>query len=373
MKTAAKFANVVILMIPLLAAAQTLKIGIALPADSKHYWKTQEIKVGAQLAEKRLEEETDFDIEIAMLTNEIEDEAALKQIENKIQNEGITAIVGGATRTSAQVLRRASSFWKIPTVVITPLAWREQIENRNEYVLDLGVSDKEIHRNALRFWKENLDLEKISIIYNADYSVLSEYGSIAKDVLFGNSGSSSLEIKWSDANVKLLEDEIGKIVNEKPDGIVLAGPPWNTNRWINELNMDVPFYIAPPLSGLSEMNALAQHSKNSIYTGSQYWTDPKVDSEYSFTKDAINELGWIEEWPMSPVALRVYDALAIIVKAEGEKYLQPEAKAHWWQELSEVYGIKGKLIHYDDTTLSPEAHLLEMNKNGDVVFFTTRW
>ena len=372
MKIVKTLAGVIILMMPLLAVAQTLKVGIVAPVDPTLYWEMRELKVSAQLAEERLKKELKFDIEIVILENNLENEIALKHIKQKIEDEGIIAIMGGVTQTSAQVLRYAGSYWKIPTVVITSPTLEGQTQGRNRYVLDLGVSEQEIHREILRHWKEKFKLDKISIIYNADYSLPSEYGSIAKNVLFDNSNNSKLEIKWSDNNLESQEDKIVKMVDEKPDGIVLSGPPWDTNQWINTisgLGIDVRFYIAPPLSGLSEMNALAHRSKAPVYSGSQYWTNPRASNELDFTKETIKSLGWTQKWPMSPVALRVYDALTVIIKAASENRFQA-VMDHWWKGLSEVYGIKGKLIHYNDTTLSPEsAYLLEIKTKDEVVFY----
>ena len=359
-------------------AVGQLRVGIAIPTDSDSYWKLEEFSIGARLAAERLQSDG-VDIEIVPFSGDFSHQSDLERLIQDAQDQDVDAIVGGADPRSAHIIRNARQFWDTPTVVITPPEFEDytSVQGRNDHVLDLGISKSEIHRQVLRAWREQFNLESISVVYNTDYRQPREFGSLAISEIADAFGSHTVEadVMWSDTDRAESEDRFYTMIHGEPDGIVLAGPSWDVERWmeiINRSRFDTFVYIAPPISGLSELSTIAEQSRVPIFTGSQYWTNPMNETEAGLTRDTIRELEWSEDGMASPLALRVYDALAIIAQAARDNGLgSGETASFSWGNLSSVNGIKGVLERYGDRqVLSPPVELLRVDSSDHMQFIS---
>ena len=370
-------ALLVLLATPTVVLAATVKIGVLVSPTPSLSWMSKQFEVGAELAFARIAEENpDFDYELVRLENDLGSDDAIRALTNDVTTNRITAVIAASTNDSANKLRHLKGSWSTPTIVVTPsdLVASPDDENRNGYVVDLGIPLQRLQSEVVRQWQHCYARDGLTVVFNQDFGWSSTFAKHAASTVSYDAHLATLA--WSDAGGVSSHDEvIAKVAQEtrnNPEiGIILAGTPWNSTLWINSLarsGVNAPIYVGPYVSSLSKLQQLAATSNSTIFTASKYLTNPADRSQMEFTNAAAEQLGWSQAVPMAPIALQAYDAAAVIASAYAEGRIEPSVSTHWWHGLESVRGIKGTLYHYDDVTLSPPTELLEIRNDGSFTF-----
>ena len=367
----------VLLATPTLASALIAKIGIVVSPAPALAPIAEQFEVGARLAFTEIAKATpNFDYELVRLESELDSEQAIWTLTDQIDAQGITAIIAAVTNDSANTLRHQTTEWDTPTVIATlpNLIASPDLDDRNGYIVDLGPPLQHLQAEVVKHWQDCYARKNPIIVFNRDFAWSEAFAKQAAGAFAGRSHVTALA--WSDSQDAASHDEImAKVAREtgnNPDvGIILAGGPWNTSRWVDSLagsGVTAPIYVGPYVPSLSKLQELAAASGSTIFAAPYYWTDPTNASQRRFTDAAAEMLGWTRTPAITPIAMQAYDAAAVIASAYIEGRIDTSDASHWWGEIKDVPGIKGTLEHHDDVTISPPADLLKIKDDGTISF-----
>lgn len=367
----------IFLAIPSLTFATT-KIGIVVPDDPSLSWLSKPFEIGAELAYKKLtQSHSDFTFEIVHLPHSGSEDAKINALTDAITEKKIDAIVAASTPDTAHALRHLHSQWTTPTVIVTPddPVASLDLEDRNGYIIDLGVPLQFVHREVVKRWRNCYAGGGLAILYNKNFSWATKFAEQTAEGFTQNPPTTLLG--WSDSeSARFREETLKKLAQTVAAndnvGVIMAGAPWNTDQWVSFLartGVKPPIYLGPLVSGLSELKRLASKTDSAIFAASQYWTNPADSSQMDFTVAATQELGWSQKVPSAPLALQAYDAIAFIVSAAPQGRIGSSPGTGWWQNLPPIQGIKGPLQQYNDTAVwAPPIDLLRVENDGTVSF-----
>ena len=368
----------ILLATPTLAlAATTAKIGIVVSPIPTLAPIAEQFEVGATLAFTEIAKvEAGFEYELVHLDTDLGSEEAIRTLKDRIEAEGITAIIAASTSESANTLRHKTTEWDTPTVIVTPpdLIALPDLKNRNGYIVDLGTPVQHLQAEVVKHWQDCYARNGLTIVFNRDFAWSEAFAKHAASAFADRAHMATLA--WSDTQDAAYHDEImskvaHETMNNPEGGIILAGGPWNASRWISSLaqsGVKAPIYVGPYVSSLPKLQEFAAVSGSTIFVASQYWTDPGNAWQKRFTDAAAQKLGLTQKSAMTPIALQAYDAAAVIATAYLKGRIDADAPSHWWGGLTEVQGIKGRLKHHDEVTLSPPTDLLKIKGDGTVAF-----
>lgn len=356
---------------PMLSGANSvIKVGLILPTMDHYVWRSKEIEVAAHLAIETLPKQESPDLQVVPLRSDLGDRREIDRIMTEIADRQIDAVIAGATARSADALRYDAPQWSTPTVLITSVftSATEHEVDQNPYVVNLGMATQDLQQIALRKWQTCYAQDGAAFVFNEDFFETAELARTVQDEL---SDEFVDVLPWSDERKQ--REQVAKLkkVSSLRKAMAFAGAPWNAELWAREKTRGGsgdPIYIFPYASSLSEMPTLARLAGGTLYTATQYSTDPAEANQLKFSTGIINQLGWSHEVPMTPHGFRIYDALAIISAAADSVQLNKEQKGHWWQEPESLTGIKGALKHHGKATIAPPIDFIRIERNGGVVF-----
>ena len=365
----------VLLGMPTIVLAQPIRIGLVVPTAPSLSWLSKQFRIGAQLAIERGGFGGTF--EIVPLPMDLRSNVDPVRLAMAVVEYEIHAVVAASTTHSANSLRHLPANWTTPTVVATlaDLTAAPDHENRNPYVVDLGIPLKHLQQLAIAQWLECYDIEQLAILYNKDFAWSEAFAEDTKDSAID---TSRIALAWSDSEAPSAHDEaiqevVERVRRSSRSGIILAGAPWNTADWANSIglaNVNAHIYVGPFASNLFELQQLASRSDSAVFAASQYLSDPDDALQYNFTEDALVRLGWSLDTRATPIALQAYDAISVIAAADNHGLTLQSIGEHWWHQLGTISGIKGELHAHDEVTLSPPIDLLRVDIDGSVRFST---
>lgn len=353
--------------------AQVERIGLVVPDSPSLSWLSEQMTIGAQLAIERVN--FDNTIKVVPLPMDLRFHVDPNGLASAVSESEVDAVVVATTARAANSLRHLPEGWRTPTVIAS-LAYATASpdrENRNPYVVDLGIPLQHLQENAIRQWLECYDVEKLGILYNKDFDWSKAFVKYTEESV---TNTSPLAVAWSDSEpasshrkaIRKIVEEVGE---SSRSGIILAGTPWNTADWadfIGIARVNAHIYVGPFASNLYDLQQLASRSDSAVFAASQYLTDPEDPEQREFTDAFLRELGWSSDTPSAHIALQAYDAISVIAASDRNGSIGGFANEHWWQELGMISGIKGEIQVYDDFTLSPPIDLLRVDMDGSVRF-----
>lgn len=363
--------------IPTVAFAALPRIGVVVPNEPSLSWMSKQFEIGAELAYNQIAgTRAGFTYEVVRLPVTQGADAAINALTDAVERNNIDVVLAASTADTAHSLKHQPSHWTTPTVVVTPPdpAVFPDGHDHNGYVVELGIPLQPLQFAALDQWLSCYGRDGATVLFNEDYQWSSAFAEHAREQFSQDSVTS---LGWSDSTRESTHAEILEKIADKakrtPDaGIILAGAPWNNEQWITALakaGVHAPIYVGPLVSNVIEMRELASQSSSVIFAASLYWTDPDSVHQSQFAHAAAEKLGWSLKAPMTPIALKAYDAVALVAHALEQGLIGATTDTNWWTPAaSSVHGIKGTLHEYHNAILSPPIELLQFNNDGTFSF-----
>ena len=357
------------------AHADTLRIGVLLSPNPDLYWHGQETLAGARVAARVIAEREGQIIDLIEIESPLTNHYDLHVLRDEVKKYELTSLLGATTSFEAALILETGHTWNIPTVLLYDNAWVEahHFPGWSDYILNMGQAPEQIFISAVMPWIDKNHLQDIAVIYDSDYEWANAYGKLVAQTLIAERQDINLvkELPWVEDWAPMLEQELPDLDNTARLGIVLAGTPWNTERWITTISdagFTAPIYIPPPVFGMTELIRLSEYTTASISFGSQFLTDPNNASEQHFVEDVVKQLGWTQAIVSTPLATRAHDAVMIIYAAwQANKDFGLQER--WWDIGKTVDGLTGELRILDDRaryTVIPPAKLVEVHSDGSL-------
>lgn len=290
---------------------QPIKIGVTVSLTGKYPDLGREIRDGVLLAVQVINEEGGINgtpLKIIVKDNKFNFETAKQNLEELVR-EGVFAVIGPATSTTAKNLLPVINEIKILTIAPTPTS--TELSGLDDYMIRLRPTNKEDAEVLAKYVIKNMNLKRIAIVYdinNPSYTkdftdnFVNHFGKNVNFYLF--------PFKESDTSVRLFSK---KILNYSPDAVLLITEVYTTSLIAQNLRILKPdiILLSSPWSKFQRLIENGGKRVEGLLTVDTFDGEYKGESYLKFKRKFIERFGYNPEF----AAVTGFESVIIIKKA----------------------------------------------------------
>lgn len=343
-------------------AQDTIKLGLLVPLSGPLEPLGRQVKAGAELALQDLSDSVNQDVEL-FLPDAYQVESSSWEEPDDIQiaydlfkENDVDFIIGGVTTTASDALRRIATEEGIPVILLSPTS-----QSLPTHFLQMGVTQEEIFRETARQWATELNITDLMVIYDKSDDESYRYGVNITPQVFEGIADEIRRVPFPASRGPLYERQVEQALKYRPNGIIVAGLPWESANIVRQLGAEIeaPIYIATPTNWSHQVWRFASEDNVQVYYGTQFWPDNYQDSE-NFALRIREQIGWSKA-EISVQSMQAYDAVRIwneVWNSQPGEVPRPATTA------IQSVGITGQLSFADDQIVRSPLRLLHVNEDN---------
>ena len=330
-------------------AQDKIRIGLLVPLSGPLKTLGMQVRAGAELGVQDSPYRDEFELVVPKYRSVTswENPKDVGQAYREFRKEDVDFVMGGVTKEASDALRAVATKSNIRVILLAPAS-----KSLPSHVFQMGVTQEEIYRETVRQWASELEIRTVLVIYDRGHKESYKLGADVTSDVFEDGRVHLISFVASKGSGRLDHRRVEKALKRhRPDGIIVAGLPWEGANIVRELGAktETPIYIATPLTWSHQVWKYVSADKAQVYYGAQYWPSTEQESR-RFADRLRDSIGWSKA-EISAHAIRAYDAVHII----GE-----------WSKTGESVkrfdGFAGVLELVNDHILKSPIRLLHVNK-----------
>ena len=381
--------------------AQDLKIGLLVPTAGPDKSLGEQVKAGAQLGIKSVNENSDMDFHLIWPKDW--DGIDVKTGLEILAEFGVDAIIVDLGPPATKDFVKLANGQRVTPAIL--LSNGHSIVNmnsdvlKNASILRFGGQYEALFRSSLIKWvQDHPKLESVTVVYNESHPITLKLGEdVAQDTLTSlpNHNVSVDSVSFISKGKSFYKDTIDEVVAKKPDGIVLVAENNVKENFLrgfrkNKRTHNVPMILSGPIDFSAE-NFIAENGGASVYYGDVFgdifWSALRAEQPEDlesqklairmneFSESVTSELGWHNQ-AFSLAAVDAYNAIQIFAKVYNGQNGK-EGSINVWQadnpwelvKKENVTGLTGPLRFSPswNSMIPPSDLVVVENKELDVL------
>jgi len=338
---------------------QSIKIGLSVTLTGLYPDLGREIRDGALLAIQMINEEGGVKgkpLKLIIKDNKYNIEQAKKNYEELVK-EGVIAIIGPATSTTAKALLPLINEKRVLSIAPTPSS--TELAGLDDYMIRLRTTNKDDAEVLAKHLTKKIKSKKIVIVYdvlNTVYAVdfaqnfMQHFG---KDVKFF-----LIPFKEGESDIKELSK---KILSYSPDAVLLITEVYNTALTIQNLGILKPdlILISSPWSKFQRLIENGGRRIEGLLSCDSFDVDYKGEVYQKFKKRFIDRFGYEPEMG----AILSFESV-MIIKQAVERGATRENIKELIIKTGKFQGLQGEIVidKFGDRVIKPFVVKVENGK-----------